>query len=977
MVVRDKVVSNVTTKQVVKFIALPGVYPRLKELFGSGFGYFAFLMAQIYGIVRLLPADHPYLNPANIGRFGLRNVIAEAANNLVVSQRNIDQLIIFVALLAALVLLFLQFVFLIYSFFVTPADAQTALFVTPNPDTDIVFMMMDRVFGVPGLFCEGGVCSSIGNEIPYPMHQSLHAVLSFYSYGLLSIGLLIFLYFVIIVIGETAVTGTPFGQRFENIWVPVRLVIAIGLLIPINNGLNSAQYIVLFAAKSGSGLATNGWLRFNDAVIDRTGDLANILEGDSSKLVAAPGYQDISPVVEAMSYAHACAFAHHVLYSGATSIPESVSDLRTAAGSGGGAPRDGVKPYLSKIVHPLSIDTRQVLEVGTDLTYEEAANFYDRGDIYIRFGIQQESSSENGGGIEPTCGVIRIPVTSVSMMGTCDGAGEAGSDGPSGGPDCVLRAYFELIKSMWYGSELTEASSSSSDATVDDPNLLRDGSYYLAAITNSLQLSRDEMISLAGRGDQNIFPSGNDAIFGRPWLEGGIATWKQSLVTMYQPIMDAVLIQAWQDYAQNGANTEMDEEVLRKGWGAAGIWYNKIAEINGAFVSAIMGIPELHRYPKIMEDVRNYNRVFMQDYSYENVFNPVQENTSLDRSETFQRHFGFSDSSDRVLIGSVMHEVYTAWINNRNMTEMDKQRFGNIFIDVMNLIFGTTGLFDMRGINAHVHPLAQLSTLGKGLVEVTIRNVMGSGLLSFIQPLVGNASTLPQAFSGLLTSTAFIGLTAGAVLFYVLPFLPFVYFFFAIATWLKSIFEAMVGVPLWALAHLRIDGDGMSGEGASGGYFLILEIMLRPIMIVFGLIAAVVIFAAEARILNFIWDLMIANVGGTATSETDVAFVFNTTLNRGIIDQFFYTVFYAIMIYLMATPCFKMIDEIPKNIMRWIGASVSSFGDTAGDPKEGLIRYAATGGMMQGQQVTGAFSKAGGGLGQAIANIGGNQPGQR
>ncbi len=965
-------VSNVTTKQVVKFIALPGVYPRLKELFGSGFGYFAFLMAQIYGIVRLLPASHPYLNPANIGHFGLRNVIAEAANNLVVSQKNIDQLIIFAALLAALVLLFLQFVFLIYGFFVTPADAQTALFVTPNPDTDIVFMMMDRVFGIPGFFCEAGVCSSIGAEIPYPMHQSLHAVLSFYSYGLLSIGLLIFLYFVIIVVGETAVTGTPFGQRFENIWVPVRLVIAIGLLIPINNGLNSAQYIVLFAAKSGSGLATNGWLRFNDAVVNRTGDMANILEGDRSKLVAVPGYQDISPVIEAMSYAHACAFSHHIIYDGATSTPTSVNDLE-------------VQPYLTKIVHPLSINTDSVLQVTTNTAYTDAINFYDRGDIYIRFGKPRraEGAAENSEviGVEQTCGVIRIPVTSVNMTGTCDGAGEtaSGVEGPSGGPDCVLRAYFELIKSMWFGSELTsdgsQSSTSSTEASVNDPNLLRNGSYYLAAITNSLQLSGGEMQQLAERGGAG-FPQGDEAIIGQPWLDGDIATWKQNLLTMYQPVVDAVLIQAWQDYAQNGANTEMDEEVLRKGWGAAGIWYNKIAEINGAFVSAIMGIPELHRYPQVMEDVRNYNRVFMEEFSYENVFDPDQENINLDRFEEFQENFGYTRDDATMRMAGVMNEIYTVWINNRNMTDMDKQRFGNVFIDVMNLIFGTSGLFDMRGINAHVHPLAQLSSLGKGLVEVTIRNVMGSGLLSFIGPLMGNQENLPQAVSGLLTSTAFIGLTAGAVLFYVLPFLPFVYFFFAIATWLKSIFEAMVGVPLWALAHLRIDGDGMSGEGASGGYFLILEIMLRPIMIVFGLIAAVVIFAAEARILNFIWDLVIANVGGSGTSDTDVAFVFNTTLNRGIIDQFFYTVFYAIMIYLMATPCFKMIDEIPKNIMRWIGASVSSFGDTAGDPKQGLIQYAATGGMMQGQQITGAFSKAGGGLGRAIANAGGSGGGQ-
>ena len=64
------------------------------------------------------------------------------------------------------------------------------------------------------------------------------------------------------------------------------------------------------------------------------------------------------------------------------------------------------------------------------------------------------------------------------------------------------------------------------------------------------------------------------------------------------------------------------------------------------------------------------------------------------------------------------------------------------------------------------------------------------------------------------------------MLFYIIPFMPFIYFFFAVGTWVKAIFEAMVGVPLWALAHIRIDGQGLPGDAAMNGYYLLLEIFV-------------------------------------------------------------------------------------------------------------------------------------------------------
>jgi len=177
-------------------------------------------------------------------------------------------------------------------------------------------------------------------------------------------------------------------------------------------------------------------------------------------------------------------------------------------------------------------------------------------------------------------------------------------------------------------------------------------------------------------------------------------------------------------------------------------------------------------------------------------------------------------------------------------------------------------------------------------------------------------------------------------------------------------------VPLWALAHLRIDGDGLPGDAASNGYFLILEIFIRPILTVCGLVASIVIFSTQVRVLNIIWDLVTNNVSGFSDSPILPTLVQEDLRFKGTpLDQFFYTIIYTMICYMMAVASFKLIDKIPDNILRWAGSGVSSFGDIDQDHVENLNRYAATGGMTVGSQAVGAVRSSVGGLGSGLSQI--------
>lgn len=1049
--------QKIQGKKVLGYMMLPGIVPRAKELFASGFGYTAFLMANIYNMVRLLPRSHPYLNPQNIGQFGLRHVIAEAANNLVLSKKNIDQIVVFTALLAAIVILFVQILLLAYGILFGPALAQTGLdpeggplinmFATVNPLDDIALNMLDRVFGIPEFFCNGDKCTrfhiaqGLSNDNVLSFHAALHDMFHFFSVGLLSIALFIFAYFIVVVVAETAQTGTPFGERFKNVWVPIRLVVALGLLLPMTHGINVGQYITLGVAKMGSGFATNGWNRYNSAIDANVKEIASNAATQLSEnptggeiLMARPPTPNIAPALQAISLAHACAYAvwHNGYHEGwDTDATVGEIDPIQFGGPSGNASKHYVKnpyfyirPYLVK--QPVEGMENQELFLdlfkdssGTGgnpkpVTYVEALDFMGDSDILITFGARDPEGKkfkEYPGNIEPTCGQIRIPISDLTYKGCGEteigSTADCGDSGDVGGSDYMQKFYFELVRDLW-------ATKAGVFLNTQIPNTTGGGGGDVqATYVPSLVALTQRFVAKNMSTKIDVFPdiefpdqpgiqtiachigchlnttqAGGNADIELPSCSKADA---QSVDTKYASCHDQnvssraaeIIIRnktsdvrvaidySWARFNSLQLETRMTEEMRNLGWGGAGVWYNKIQDVNGRFITAVTGMPASVSYPLIMERIYEERKKRDSLVSGIGKFDPhYSDNKTITA-------LGYAHPGEATGVAQVLSEFYQFWQKD-NLLQLERASTGSVFRDVIDFVFGTSGLGAMRGMNAGLHPLAQLSALGKGLVDSAIRNILAGFLGNSlpIEALLGKeVSSTVSIAADMLSSFAFIGLTAGVVLYYVLPFLPFVFFFFAVGSWVKAIFEAMVGVPLWALAHLRIDGEGLPGSSASNGYFLLFDIFIRPILTVFGLIASTLIFTAQVRILNFIWDLVIDNIAGFSGDSDDIAIVKDPTdsnsetlikLKRDGVDQFFFTIIYTIIVYMLATASFKLIDEIPKNILRWMGAGVSAFGDINDDPTEGLTKYAAIGGITFGKQAIGAVNEAGKGLKKSI-----------
>lgn len=953
-------------KLIAKYSLLPGIIPRIKALTGSGFANLAYFLAQVYAIVGLLPRDHAYLVYSNIGRYGLRHVVGESVQNIQWKWAHIDQIIVFVLLMIGLIILFLQFLVLSISIFMHTAQAAgiSDFFGSQNTTFDIAFMLMDGVFGIPDFFnsciaqdvsCNLNAYSNLGagstgtgttgtgavaavTGFPYPYHLAMQSMLRFYSVGLMVIAVMLFVYFITTILAETAQTGTPFGKRYNHVWAPVRMVAALGLLIPVTNGLNAGQYVTLYAAKWGSNFATNGWNEFLDTT---SGTIAN---GDNRAVTFETN--DGSVLQLGTSYV------------GVPNSPpvNTLMEFFTAVGVCKGAIE---LSYPGRVIDAYIVNPRNVSEPFTpflDHDFETAFEYSDGADIEVVFGEPKQAE------VEPTCGSLKIPV-----------AIQNEDDNP--GAWFLQDAYFIFMAQLWLFTEdidLANASVCTSENPFSEFDFPYISDIALCIIEDKIMGGTSYRACVAANNPSNSAATPANCNDLKPKMPN--AESMSALREAFEFYVETSVQSASEVQADSGKWTE---GMKPYGWGGAAFFYNRIAELNGSLVTSAYNVPVPVEYPKIMEEVKEHRQKHNQSDSGVERYNPILEGAAKSKPLSL-------NARDKE-IAIALYESQRIWESSTS----DQEPTGNMFEDVLHLLFGTKGLFDMRSnIEAGIHPMAVLSSVGRSIIDSSIRNIaisvgagFGGGLMEILGEKYAGMKSILGAVSSFSMTIGTIALSAGFVLFYVIPLMPFIYFFFAVAGWVKSILEAMVGLPLWALAHIRIDGDGLPGEAAMQGYWLIFEIFLRPILILFGFLAAILFFSAQVQILNEIWDIATDNVAAFNPDQlaaqqaqlSAIDYLKSIEHSRGIVDKFFYTVMFAIVTYMIGTASFKMIDQVPNFITRWAGAQVETFNDNRGDVAEGLSRNMYLGSGMLGrglQGVGGGMQKTAGGLAGAAGSGG-------
>lgn len=224
-----------------------------------------------------------------------------------------------------------------------------------------------------------------------------------------------------------------------------------------------------------------------------------------------------------------------------------------------------------------------------------------------------------------------------------------------------------------------------------------------------------------------------------------------------------------------------------------------------------------------------------------------------------------------------------------------------------------------------VNPLIRLKNMGDyvlGTAETAMGVVIGlqvfqemkENKLSVVGAAVaiGNAVTgAGDAYSGVFKAVypyLFLFILAlfmfGITLSVYLPMVPFVVWFGAAINWLVVVGEGIVAAPLWAIAHLGVDGEGF-GQKSMHGYLFLLNMCVRPFLMCIG-------FFVGGGILV---------VGGTFLADGFTSAVANAQYSSmtGIVSILALFWLFVQVSLRLVHDSFNLIILLPDQVINWVG----------------------------------------------------------
>jgi conjugal transfer/type IV secretion protein DotA/TraY len=704
-----------------------------------------------------------------------------------------------------------------------------------------------------------GILGDFDNLTTPYVSPLLAGAFTIFNLGVLIFASVLFAYTAVVGVLQSAHDGQFMGKNWSGLWIPVRFSIGVGLLIPTTTGLCLAQIGMLWVLGQGVGLANNMWVRAVEQYSTQSHTLMMAqMAGTGEVQEALMGLMANELCVAALNHVHG-ADSHGVQTQFQTRI--STPDSLWAAITG------------KKVSH-----------------------------------VELQWGSINGKGNPKECGTLRVPklekATYDRFFGNPNTAGVLNSD-----------KHLLIEENIQFGNRNTEALS----------GLL---SYYqiqgFLVAGEAFRAKAAEWMAFSGTQP----PVSGQEIWAA--LDDEILRYYQSIGPKVSELLEkqnAILMTRVIDQAKGG------------GWFTAGTWYYQLQIANeniattvanmptpsanariGAFLAAEdgemgrleadkakqflvgSGLPpeEAERIGMMLKAAEEYRKKTQQPLGY--ALNLTPPGAGVD-PET--RHGGFGGK----------------------MAEWTRMAFGvdSDLRDDWSLQWG-------HDPQNPAPPLVQLRTVGKTLDNVATGVLVAAGAMAGVSMLTektpaGNVGkvvtkipfvkTLLDAVKGAFHVILILGLALfafGVILAYWLPMLPFINWIGGLVGWVLATLEMLIAAPVWLAAHLHPEGEGVSGRYAASGYMILLELLLRPALMILGLIVS--ILSADA-LLDFIsgqYLLAFASVQFDDIFKSPVGWVMKILI-------------YCVLCWMVVNFCFKAINEVPNKVMSWIGGHAGAHSD--------------------------------------------------
>lgn len=189
-------------------------------------------------------------------------------------------------------------------------------------------------------------------------------------------------------------------------------------------------------------------------------------------------------------------------------------------------------------------------------------------------------------------------------------------------------------------------------------------------------------------------------------------------------------------------------------------------------------------------------------------------------------------------------------------------------------------------------------------------------------------------------------ISIGGLLGVYTPLIPYINFTFGAIGWFLAVIEAMVAGPIIALGILSPGGQNEILGRAEGAVMILLNIFLRPTLMVFGMMFAMLLGAVLIAFINAAFLNVVSSIVDKSSSGGTM----------GLLELLLFIMAYAMLVITALNKCFSLIGLLPDQILRWIGGSPERYGagEEAGEAVKGGVAGGAAAGRagMQGAIAT-------------------------
>lgn len=258
---------------------------------------------------------------------------------------------------------------------------------------------------------------------------------------------------------------------------------------------------------------------------------------------------------------------------------------------------------------------------------------------------------------------------------------------------------------------------------------------------------------------------------------------------------------------------------------------------------------------------------------------------------------------------------------------------------------------DVKATDGSVSPFTTLSSMGHTMNNIGIASwFIGMGVYTISEGIqaANEGSRTKGLFAALYAPMNYmVGtlvpvmasmLTLGFTLAYVIPFLPIMTWIIMIIGYLVTTIEAVVASPLAVILMVTPEGEGISGTRLERAMQLITMAVLKPSLMVIGVIASIsVSYVAFAVVNRFFWE----------TAEY--------VLHGSVLDIVAVVSIYVIIAFQVVRLLVSVMYKLPDQILDWFASGV---GRQFGENEVGSMAE-KTGNEMKGgaQQVSGGAAK--------------------